>query len=212
MQSWGAECNIATRKTNIFPTRSGIIGLLANALGMDRGESLDIFEPLKIGVRADKPGKIMNDFQTLHWVNGKSGNKSPDITDRKFLEEALFLVGIQGDDSIVECLHTALQNPKRLLYLGRKRCVPEFPLVLSLEDKPLLEALSTYPVMYDVPNYIKNISLYMEDGTFNPKEYPIWLKYRLKDVPKSFLYRGGYGYRNVNLLKIPIPLESRKKI
>ena len=36
LQSWGADSKFETRKTNREPTKSGVIGLLAAALGLRR--------------------------------------------------------------------------------------------------------------------------------------------------------------------------------
>ena len=40
LQSWGAESKFETRRTEKFPTKSGVIGLLASALGYSREDSL----------------------------------------------------------------------------------------------------------------------------------------------------------------------------
>ena len=39
LQAWGADSKFETRKTNREPTKSGVIGLLAAALGLRRDES-----------------------------------------------------------------------------------------------------------------------------------------------------------------------------
>lgn len=39
LQSWGADSKFETRKTNREPTKSGVIGLLAAALGLRRDDA-----------------------------------------------------------------------------------------------------------------------------------------------------------------------------
>ena len=42
LQSWGADSKFETRKTNREPTKSGVIGLLAAALGLRRDDAAGI--------------------------------------------------------------------------------------------------------------------------------------------------------------------------
>jgi len=50
MQSWGYESKFEIRRTGAFPTKSGVIGMLAAALGMSREEPLDELCGLKFGI------------------------------------------------------------------------------------------------------------------------------------------------------------------
>ena len=64
MQSWGASSRFTRRETEMMPTKSGVIGMLAAALGIGRDEPLTRFAGLRFGVRIDQPGTIMSDFHT----------------------------------------------------------------------------------------------------------------------------------------------------
>ncbi|MGI6547757.1 MAG: type I-E CRISPR-associated protein Cas5/CasD [Bacillota bacterium] len=137
LQSWGAVSKFNTRDTAREPTKSGVIGLLAAALGRNRAEPLDDLARLSFGVRIDQPGTILRD-----WHNAKkAGSKNPDVTTRYYLADAVFLVGLEGDRELLEKLATALKNPVFPLYLGRRSCPPEGLLVLGLREKPLRQAL-----------------------------------------------------------------------
>ena len=46
MQSWGISSKFDRRTTNMEPTRSGVIGMLAAAMGLSREEPLDVFKAL----------------------------------------------------------------------------------------------------------------------------------------------------------------------
>ena len=56
LQSWGAESKFDTRRTGREPTKSGVIGLLAAALGIRRDADAEIqglSAALRFGVRVD---------------------------------------------------------------------------------------------------------------------------------------------------------------
>ena len=51
LQSWGSESVYDNRETDDMPTKSGVIGMLAAALGRKRSDSLEDLVKLKFGVR-----------------------------------------------------------------------------------------------------------------------------------------------------------------
>ena len=53
LQSWGSESVYDNRETDYMPTKSGVTGMLAAALGRKRGEPLDDLSRLRFGVRVD---------------------------------------------------------------------------------------------------------------------------------------------------------------
>ena len=67
MQSWGTRARWDVRDTGLEPTKSGVIGLLGCAMGLERGnpelESLD--HDLLFGVRIDRPGVVSTDYHTV---------------------------------------------------------------------------------------------------------------------------------------------------
>lgn len=66
MQSWGTDSKFEVRKTNREPTKSGVVGLLAAALGArrDQTEILRRLNKLRIAVRVDREGTLLRDFHT----------------------------------------------------------------------------------------------------------------------------------------------------
>jgi len=134
MQSWGSSGGkFDHRPTENEPTRSGIIGMLAGALGFDREHSLDSFENLRIGVRIDQIGKQERDFHMVHRYNPKTKKEESSwVTYRYYLCDAIFLVGIEGEENFLGKIMEALQNPVYPLYLGRRSCPPEGQVVLGI--------------------------------------------------------------------------------
>ena len=71
LQSWGDSSRFVRRTTRREPTKSGIVGLLAAALGRSREESIDDLAQLEMGVRIDQKGRLTRDFQTERSLDGK---------------------------------------------------------------------------------------------------------------------------------------------
>ena len=61
LQAWGADSKFETRKTGREPTKSGVIGLLAAALGLrrDEREALLRLTGLRFGVRVEREGQLL---------------------------------------------------------------------------------------------------------------------------------------------------------
>ena len=72
LQSWGADSKFEIRKTDREPTKSGVVGLLAAALGLrrDEADALQELGQLRFAVRVDREGSLLVDFHT-------AGNPTP---------------------------------------------------------------------------------------------------------------------------------------
>lgn len=135
MQSWGTTSRFTQRDTRNEPSKSGVIGLLAAALGIPRENWSDL-EPLTrfaMGVRHDRPGVPKRDYQTaacaatddIIRANGELKREGGVVSERFYLADAAFLVGLESTDrNLLESAHRALRNPVWPLFLGRKAYVP----------------------------------------------------------------------------------------
>lgn len=157
LQSWGEHSRWDYRDTADFPTKSAVVGLIACAMGINRNDPRigELCESLKFAVRADRVGSIMTDFHTVRdedfrTANGEQRpkNKRAIVSRRKYLQDASFLIAIEGSEDIILEIKKALDAPHWTIYLGRKSCVPSFPVigVISSEYSSLLDALSQYPL------------------------------------------------------------------
>lgn len=90
LQSWGSDSLYDNRNTDYYPTKSGVIGLIAAALGLKREDSLEKLNTLKFGVRIDCQGEYMKDFQITDM--GEKLNKN--LSSRAYLSDATFLAGL----------------------------------------------------------------------------------------------------------------------
>lgn len=144
-----------------FPALSMLTGLIANALGWERGDA-DLHDRLqarlRIGSRLDQPGKRMSEYQTARlyedesgWTThgrpegrSKSSSYTPDRDGRKsltlqryrdFHADMSTLVALRlepaGEPPTLEDIAQALDKPCRPLFIGRKPCVPNGRLVLG---------------------------------------------------------------------------------
>lgn len=140
LQSWGLDSKYDRRDTARAPTKSGVIGLVAAAFGRRRNESIEDLQALRFGVRVDREGKLLRDYHTA-----KSA-KSAYVTQRYYLADAVFLVGLEGKDAFLESISSALKSPHYPLFLGRRSCPPEGKILLGIRyGKSLLEALDKEP-------------------------------------------------------------------
>lgn len=142
LQSWGSSSRFARRGTEVAPTKSGVLGMLAAAKGIRRTEPLTELLGLEFGVRLDQPGQILRDFQTARSLDGR---QSAPLTYRFYLSDAVFLAAVAGEKELLSGLAEALSRPRFPLYLGRRSCAPVGPISLGVHDGTLDEALAEWP-------------------------------------------------------------------
>lgn len=141
MQSWGTQSRFSHRDTGREPSKSGVVGLLCAALGRPRSEPVDDLAALRMGIRVEADGRFETDFQTAggahrrgerYGVVRASGSPGETvISQRHYLADAAFLVGLEGDDlALLHRLDAALARPIWPLCLGRKAFVPGQPVAI----------------------------------------------------------------------------------
>jgi CRISPR system Cascade subunit CasD len=151
MMSWGDHSRFTIRNTRREPTKSAVIGLLCAALGRPRWEPIHDLAALKMGVRVDREGVMLCDYHTI-MDSIKSSGKPGDtvLSDRYYMADADYLVGLEGDRYLLETLDTHLESPCWQLYFGRKSFIPSRPVRIGIKDLPLLTALKNHP--YELKN------------------------------------------------------------
>ena len=116
VQSWGIDSKFEVRRTENAPSKSGVTGLLAAALGIQRNEDISSLNQLRLGVRTDQEGRLLKDFHTAH------SEKNSYITTRYYLSDAIFLVGLECEDTEIGiCPETSGISPfsgKKILSAG----------------------------------------------------------------------------------------------
>ena len=143
LQSWGAQSRYAERRTEDMPTKSAIVGLLAAALGRCRDEDVSDLATLEMCIREDQRGRVVWDFQTAVPAAGKP----LPLSRRAYLSDAVFTVALACDKAMAGRIRDALLHPAFPLYLGRRSCPPDDPVLLEViedTDDPRA-AISSYP-------------------------------------------------------------------
>jgi CRISPR system Cascade subunit CasD len=161
MQAWGGHTYEDWRPTELFPTRSGLLGLLGACLGIDRQDveqlnalAASVLFSVRTDYRTDHDGNRLDslrlcDYHTIQHarkVDGKR-NENPVQSYRWYLFDAPFTVVVEevpgapiGLDLIAEKIREPVYTP----FLGRRSCPLLRPL-LDRVDSPVgkpIEAVS----------------------------------------------------------------------
>ena len=210
LQSWGTESRFNTRQTGVTPSKSGVIGLLAAALGLRRDSDLACLRQLRFGVRTDQEGALLRDFQTVHIPK----RNAPEITYRYYLADAVFLAGLESDDEqYLKDLESALRAPVWAPYLGRRSCPPTQPFVLGIRSLGLYDALAREP--WQVSEWKK--AEWARKNAGKMPELPIFMdadasgygRTVVSDEPISFDQRDRrYGFRAVEGMRPITPPDA----
>lgn len=161
MQAWGTHTFEDYRPSNLFPTRSGLLGLLGACLGLDRADTqaLDaLAESVELSVRVDREvprpesGQAVpkrqikvSDYHTVldaRKVDG-STNKFPIQSQREYLFDAAFTVAISARphaEFTLPRIADALRRPRYTPVLGRRSCPITRPLLESTEPVEAADA------------------------------------------------------------------------
>ena len=157
LQSWGVSSRFQRRGTDSAPSKSGVLGLISAAMGIDKhasdeAERLAPLSACRFSVfplaKGEKPAPVLRleDFHTVgggydrddpvdkHRIARKaSGGVSTTIVTRRFyLEQARFAAVLEGDSGILQKAAAALEDPIWGVWFGRKCCLPAAPLLPTL--------------------------------------------------------------------------------
>jgi CRISPR system Cascade subunit CasD len=192
MQSWGTQSRFTVRDTGLEPSKSGVLGLLCAALGIDRedDDGLQPLTSLRVGIRADREGLLQVDYHTakdVRMANGKT--KGTELSNRYYLANAVFLVGLESKDlALLERVQAALHKPVWALFFGRKSFVPSesIPLGAGLRKGETLEqALQSFPCLCEPEKEKLRVVLEDKDGSIVRTDQPLsFSRERRKFAPR----------------------------
>lgn len=157
LQSWGVSSRFQRRDTGSHPSKSGVLGLIAAAMGIDKhaADEASRLAPLAacrfnvfLVSRLDNghPALRLEDYHTvgggydrddpvdrLRIARKASGGPSTTVVTRRFyLEQTRFAAVLEGATGILESAADALQDPVWGVWFGRKCCLPAAPLLPTL--------------------------------------------------------------------------------
>jgi CRISPR system Cascade subunit CasD len=137
MQSWGGPVAGNDRPSLDVPTRSGVMGLVASALGIERSDVerlARLHADYAVAIRVDRRGTPGVDYHTTLDVPTADGKIRADavISKRRYLYDASFtalLVQRRAAAEPIEAVARALRRPRFSPYLGRRACPPSVPVM-----------------------------------------------------------------------------------
>lgn len=196
MQSWGSRSRFDDRDTEREPTKSGVLGLVASALGRPRAAEIHDLAELRFGVRSDRAGQVRTDYHTA-----QEGNSTA-VTRRHYLADAAFLVGLEGKRPLLEEIEVALHNPHWPPFLGRKSFPPSRPLFVEkgLSERPLLDALRGWPPIHHEPDAAPHFALELRPGEVSAHAVSLRM-----DQPTGTYAQRRYASRQVASWTAPWP-------
>ena len=197
-QSWGKTRRFDARGTGREPTKAGVLGILATAMGIDRSdwERLEPLARLALAVRCDRPGHPQPD-------------DPQEPAGGLHLADAAFLVGLEGaDGGLLADVQAALRDPALPPVLGRPDCPPSEPLWLPdplhpIQAGSLRQVLGLQPWIATrrdrepIPERLR-LSWESTDGT----------GVRCMDQPLDLFADPPFGARFVHNEWIPFPGEA----
>jgi CRISPR system Cascade subunit CasD len=218
LQSWGVDSRYYSRDSMLFPSKSGILGLLFSGSGLfgSQKKILTQMAPLKQTVIAStfdgNLPKLLTDF---HMVGSGYDSNNPwqkymipktsegkkavgggaKLTYRNYIQDANFYVILEVPDDLCNIFVSGLITPVGDIFLGRKNCIPTDFIYRGVFDneydaeKKGLEILEEKDL---------KISYKVLDGNFYEEGDVL----SLSDVPLSFGEKKEYISRRVTMVKI----------
>ena len=147
LQSYGTSSHFQTRYTDYYPSKSAVLGLLAACLGYRRDEEEKIRElsTLKFAVRIDQQGGLLKDYHIA--ITDKEIVEKPQtyVTNRYYLEDALFVVALSGMDELIDTLTKAIKSPYFQPFMGRRSLPVPVDFFLGVSAEDILDSLRNLP-------------------------------------------------------------------
>ena len=156
MMSFGDQGFGQLRDEGPAPSRSAVIGLLAAAIGLGRGDPrlLELHRRLRVHSAVVRPGELIVDYHTVLTAGYEDVDPAllqrkgvrganPTLTRRRYHVDAHHVALIESDhDSLVRECSDALRAPHYCGFLGRRGCPPAIPLLpMDLVDSNPLVSL-----------------------------------------------------------------------
>lgn len=144
LQSWGTNSDFETRHTDLYPSKSAVIGMIAGSLGYrrDEDEKINQLKSLDFAVRIDQPGNLLRDFHTAKTYTTNGTFIRTYVTNRYYIEDGVFVVAVGSEDEkIIDSISVAIQKPYFQQYMGRRALPVNSDFILGMVDGEVLSSL-----------------------------------------------------------------------
>lgn len=148
MQSWGTNSHFEYRRTDFYPSKSAVIGMIAASFGYrrDEDEKIQKLNELDFAVRIDQAGNLLRDYHIAQKFKDRREIERTYVTNRYYLEDAVFIVAISHRDELfLDDILKALQHPYFQPFLGRRALPLTYDFILKTSFDEPVEALRKEP-------------------------------------------------------------------
>jgi CRISPR system Cascade subunit CasD len=152
LAAWGEPAVGENRATHAHPSQSALVGLLCAALGLQRDDPAiaRMAQGYAYAIGIQHSGRLLRDFHTAQVpsradLKGRPHRSRRDelavpelgaiLSKRDYRQQVAYLIAVKAQDGAphpLAMLQQALQQPRFVLYLGRKSCPPSAPLAPQL--------------------------------------------------------------------------------
>ena len=215
LQSYGTSSYFQTRYTDYYPSKSAVLGLLAACLGYrrDEEEKLRELSTLKFAVRIDQQGGLLKDYHIA--ITDKEIVEIPQtyVTNRYYLEDALFVVALSGMNELIDTLIEAIKSPYFQPFMGRRSLPVPVDFFLGECAEDILDSLRNLP--WQAAHWYKKkkrkqgigekISLEVYTDEEMLKDEKISRSKLRRDIPISFSQKGRqFAFRQEACISIEV--------
>jgi CRISPR system Cascade subunit CasD len=135
--------SVTDDRTLMSPSKSAVAGIVANAKGLDRTECEDFLEMFNRMPMHSVTYALQNDVMHKDYCligSGESNKRfkltntegktqhAASIKNKMYLVGTLHYIFVEGNEDQVKDFMSAVECPKRPLYIGRKCCIPSSPI------------------------------------------------------------------------------------
>lgn len=209
MQAWGTHTFEDFRPSSLFPTRSGLLGLLGACLGIDRRDHAGLEQlaaSVEFTVRVDRsalrpePDKPapkvavkLPDYHTV--IEARRANRPPKNREtiqswREYLFDAAFTVAVgekSGASVSLETIAHALRHPCFTPVLGRRACPIARPL-LDCDPVDAADARTVLANMHPTGGMIYAEGEWVSDQPMQIRDVPIYGRSRQFGTRQAYVH------------------------
>lgn len=213
LQSWGTGSNFETRHTDFYPSKSGVLGLVAGALGYRRDEDEKIrkLNELNFAVRVDQKGNLLRDYHIGQKYKNNGDFERTYVTNRYYLEDAIFLIALSHDeDEFIYEIEKALIKPYFQPYMGRRSLPLNSDFLIGVFNKGIIDLIKNTPWL--ASKWYKKRNLNELEAYLDSYLVEKYIRTKRKDRVSSFSQKERkFQYRYESMLRILVEDPDQKK-
>lgn len=213
LQSWGTNSHFETRHTDLYPSKSGILGIVAGSLGLKRDDNTNIkkLNELLFATRIDQEGMILRDFQISAKYKANGTFERNYVSNRYYLSDAIFIVSLSHEDKeYIQKIYQALKKPYFQQFMGRRSLPVNYDFIISVEDEEPIKLLKEIPWQankYYQSRHSNELTIYADKKLIDNKTEIL-----RKDNVLSFSQKNReFEYRTEGLLKVKVEKNDIRK-